>query len=308
MAKPSDTSFFLFEKFALLFLVTLVSINAKEECDRNKCPGPLKYYEDLNCKAVYENEGDCCAIRYDCDHLKSRSKNKCYVNGHEYSIGEHLKEEDSNPCDIGCICRQGLDDVASFVCAVVDCFHGPQNPNCYYKNSPDSCCPGPEVCVDNLKDRATCMVDGKLYYDGDYFTVESDPDLNCNCQPGYKGENVEPFCKKPNHPYCSADFRNAYDIYNNCAPVYYNNQSPQTGCNLSTRCQNSNDTVIHNHEKGKHSGEDEDHAMLCKFGNLKMHLGDELNQPAHEFACMKCLCEVPPTPTCQYLPESEKCN
>ncbi|XP_043682162.1 kielin/chordin-like protein [Vespula pensylvanica] len=308
MTKPSDNRSLLFEKFALLFLLTIVSINAKKECDLNNCPGPLKYYENLGCKPVYQKEGDCCAIRYDCDHLKLRSKNKCYVNGHEYSIGEHLKEEDSNPCDIGCICRQGLDDIASFVCAVVDCFHGPQNPNCYFKHSPDNCCPGPEVCVNDLKDRATCMVDGKLYYDGDYFTVESDPDLNCNCQPGYKGENVEPFCKKPNHPYCSPDFRNAYDIYNNCAPVYYDNQSPQTGCNLSTRCQNANDTVIHNHEEAKHAGEDEDDTMLCKFGNLKMHLGDELNQPANEFTCMKCLCEVPPIPTCQYLPPTEKCN
>ncbi|TGZ54231.1 hypothetical protein DBV15_02455 [Temnothorax longispinosus] len=31
-------------------------------------------------------------------------------------------------------------------------------------------------------------------------------------------KNVEPFCMKPKHPYCSPDFRDASDIVNNCAP------------------------------------------------------------------------------------------
>jgi hypothetical protein len=67
----------------------------------------LSYYESLKCTPVYENEGDCCATKYDCDHLKERSKTKCYVNGKEYGLGESLKEEDANPCDIGCVCSEG---------------------------------------------------------------------------------------------------------------------------------------------------------------------------------------------------------
>lgn len=81
----------------------------KEECDKTKCPGPLAYYEALDCKPVYEHEGDCCAIKYNCEHLKERSKNKCYVNGKVYELGESLKDEDANPCDIGCTCVSGYD-------------------------------------------------------------------------------------------------------------------------------------------------------------------------------------------------------
>jgi len=57
---------------------------------------------------VYEKEGDCCAIKYNCDHLKERSTTKCYVNGNEYEIGENLKDEDANSCD-HCFCSRGYD-------------------------------------------------------------------------------------------------------------------------------------------------------------------------------------------------------
>lgn len=270
----------------------------------------MRYYKDLGCKPVYEKEGDCCAVRYDCDHFKARSKDKCYVNGFEYSIGEQLKDEHRNPCDLGCICLKGRDDIASFVCAQVDCFFDPEgtSPNCYYKRTPNQCCPGQKVCLDDIESRPKCMVGDELYYDGEYFQVRSDPDLSCYCQPGYTGENVEPFCKKPNRPYCTADFSSAYNVHNNCTPVFYSSQPPQTSCNLSWRCQNFNDTVIHNHDEIIGKSSEEDDKMTCKFGNLTMHLGDELNQGTdYSSVCVKCLCEVPPVPTCQHLPDKE-CN
>ncbi|KAI4487728.1 hypothetical protein M0802_011874 [Mischocyttarus mexicanus] len=304
MTTRSNT-FFLLEKCAtFLLLVIIVPTYAEQACDRSKCSGPIKYYESLGCSPVYEKENDCCAIRYNCDQLKSRSSNKCYVNGHEYAIGENLRDEDANPCDIGCFCRDGYDGVASFTCAIVDCFFGPAEPNCYLKHTPDKCCPGPKVCLDDIKQRPTCDVNGTIYLDGEYFKDESNPDNTCYCQPDYKGENVEPFCKKPNRNYCSPDFRNPRYVHDNCAPVYYVDQTPQKSCNFATRCQNSNDTVIHNHDEGKHTGPNDDENMMCKFGNLTMHLGDELSQSTEDFSsCMKCLCEVPPLPTCQYLPE-----
>lgn len=82
------------------------------ECDTMKCKGPLRFYEDLKCKPVYDKSGDCCAIRYDCSHLSERSTDKCYVNGKEYAIGEQLKDEDRiNPCDVACVCIKGQKDV-----------------------------------------------------------------------------------------------------------------------------------------------------------------------------------------------------
>ncbi|XP_011869483.1 PREDICTED: kielin/chordin-like protein [Vollenhovia emeryi] len=291
---------------AYLAFITVAVAGDQEECDKTKCPGPLGYYEALGCTPVYEKEGDCCATKYNCDHLKGRSTLKCYVNGKVYEIGEKLKDEDANPCDIGCTCHQGYDGIASFNCAIVDCFQGPVPPGCYRQNSPLLCCPGKDVCPENPEDRAVCNVDGKEYKEGEYFSVENEPDLNCVCQPGYEGQNVEPFCAKPKRPYCSPDFKNPSSIVNNCAPVYYSGQSPQTSCSVFVRCQNNNDTVIHNEDSSKSADKNPDDEDVCHFGNMTMHRGDELNQATdYNSVCVKCVCEVPPLPTCQRLPDAE---
>lgn len=46
----------------------------------------------------------------------------------------------------------------------------------------------------------------------------------------------------------------------------------------------------------------------CKFGNLTLHVGDELSH-ASDFPdeCVECKCEVPPTLTCKRLPD-EQCQ
>ncbi|XP_025269544.1 kielin/chordin-like protein [Camponotus floridanus] len=289
---------------AYLAFVVTVTIG-QDECDKTKCPGPLAYYEALGCKPVYEKENDCCATKYNCNHLKERSKTKCYVNGKEYEIGESLKEEDANPCDIACTCTSGYDGIAAFNCAVVDCWFGLVHPGCYRKRSPLSCCPLEQICQ-SPEERPTCNVNGKIYKDGEYFNVESDPDLNCICQEGYKGENVEPFCAKHKRPYCSPDFRDASNIFNKCAPVYYSSQPPQTSCSVFSRCQNANDTIIHNEDNGKSANKTSNDDHVCDFGNMTMHLGDELNQATdYSSVCVKCVCEVPPVPTCQRLPDNE---
>ncbi|XP_057328661.1 kielin/chordin-like protein [Microplitis mediator] len=289
---------FFFIYFSGTFLIGII---ADEVCDKSKCPGPLAYYESLNCKPVYESSGDCCAIKYDCNNLNERSKKKCYVNNKTYEIGDKLKEEDANPCDVGCSCTEGHDGIAVFNCATVNCFQGPVKPGCYRDNSPVECCPGNEACPETPKDRVTCQVDGKEYKEGEYFEVESDSDLNCVCHPGYKGQNVEPFCVKPKHPYCSPDFRHASDVFNKCAPVYYSSQSPQTSCSVFSRCQNDKDVVIK-----MNSSSEANQDFTCEFGDLKMNQGDELNQATdYNSVCVKCVCEVGPVPTCQRLPDDE---
>ncbi|KAL0132317.1 hypothetical protein PUN28_000241 [Cardiocondyla obscurior] len=276
----------------LTFIGFTVAVD-QETCDQTKCPGPLGYYKVLGCTPVYKKESDCCATKYNCDHLKERSPTKCYVNGKEYEIGEKLREEDANPCDIGCFCAKGSDEIAVFVCAVVDCFQRPPKPNCYRRNSPLRCCYGEEICPENPEDRAICNVSGTVYKDGEYFNVEGEPDLNCVCQPGYEGKNIEPFCAKPKHPYCSPDFRKPYTIFKKCAPAYYSHETPQTDdCSLFSRCR----------EDGKNLDETD----LCHFGNMTMRRGDELNLSTDvSVRCVKCVCEVPPTPTCQRLSDEE---
>ncbi|XP_018400827.1 PREDICTED: kielin/chordin-like protein isoform X1 [Cyphomyrmex costatus] len=285
----------------LAFVAVAVAVD-QEECDKTKCPGPLAYYKGLNCSPVYEKEGDCCATRYNCEHLKERDPKKCYVNGKAYEIGEKLKDEDKNPCDIGCTCSAGHGGIATFNCAIVDCFHGQAKPGCFIKNFPLKCCPGEEVCPEKPEDRATCNVNGKEYKEGEFFSIESDPELTCTCQPGYTGENVEPFCAKPKRSYCHPEFNHLYEVINKCAPVYYPSQSPQTSCNAFSRCQNNNDTIIHkeDHPKTDPSPDDEE---VCHFGNMVMHRGDELDQDTdNNSKCIKCVCEVPPVLTCKRLP------
>lgn len=47
------------------------------------------------------------------------------------------------------------------------------------------------------------------------------------------GENVEPFCRKIN---CGTELRSASELRSNCAPVFYESQTPQTSCNYAYRC------------------------------------------------------------------------
>ncbi|XP_026673902.1 uncharacterized protein LOC113465003 [Ceratina calcarata] len=55
--------------------------------------------------------------------------------------------------------------------------------------------------------------------------------------PGYKGENIEPFCKKPNRRYCNPLFKNSHYVHQNCAPLYYADQSPQQDCSHYFECR-----------------------------------------------------------------------
>ncbi|XP_037038687.1 uncharacterized protein LOC119076123 [Bradysia coprophila] len=275
-------------------VIILLSYTHGENVD-SKCPGPLAYYKALGCKPVYEATTDECPYRFDCDFLKARSRDKCYVNGKAYSLGEHLRDEDANPCDIGCVCRMGYDGVAAFVCAELE-FSSVVLPGCYERRSPLDCNSSETVCPENPEDRPTCIVNGTTYKDGEYFTT-TDPEQTCICGPGYKGENIEPFCAYPKRPYCDPYFNHASDIVENCAPVYYSNQSPQTDCSVFSRCQNKDDKII------RHGGSELD---KCQFGSLVLSMGDELNQSTdYSSVCVKCVCEVPPTPTCQRLPDEE---
>jgi len=73
---------------------------------------------DLGCTPVYSNDSTKhCAIKYDCDHVKGRDKNKCYYRDREYNLNDYLTEGndlDENmaklkKCSI-CHCRKDPDD------------------------------------------------------------------------------------------------------------------------------------------------------------------------------------------------------
>ncbi|XP_012275004.1 uncharacterized protein LOC105696825 [Orussus abietinus] len=259
------------------------------------CPGPLMHYRDLGCTAVFEKEGDRCPSRYDCSHLDRRRRDKCHVNGVEYGVGEFLRKEDSNPCDVSCKCTKDGEEAAHFSCAVVDCVED-VTPGCYLKQSAGSCCPGDEVCPERPEDRPRCVVDGVTYWDGQSFDVKSEPEKSCYCMEGYTGENVEPFCVLPRHTWCHAELEHINDVYAKCAPVYTTYREPAESCSIQTRCQEGGDGVLRN-SSAKSASDD----TKCQFGNLTMEIGDELTPSfTSEDTCIRCTCEVPPIPTCTY--------
>ena len=49
--------------------------------------------------------------------------------------------------------------------------------------------------------------------------------------------------------------------------------------------------------------------MECKFGSTSMRVGDELNKRSYHYKakCIKCVCEVPPTPTCVFFANDAEC-
>ncbi|XP_044021316.1 uncharacterized protein LOC122861173 [Aphidius gifuensis] len=297
-----NTSYIVF-----VIIFTSYVTNATETvCDKSTCQGPLKHYESIGCKPVYHKEDDCCAYKYNCDHINDRKVDKCYLAGHEYNIREKIREEDRNPCDIGCTCLK-TDRGATFNCAIVDCFSR-AGPGCYNRRNATQCCPGKSICPKTPEERPTCEVNGKVYLDGQYFKFEN---ANCYCGPGWSGKNIAPFCHTPTQDTCGVERRRGIEIKNYCAPVYYHGQNLQTSCSVAFRCENSRDVIIKNEEEKINENNDSkyhDSELKCKFGNMTLDIGDTL-KPATDYSsvCVECTCEVPPLLTCQEL-SHEKCD
>ncbi|KYM89766.1 hypothetical protein ALC53_02078, partial [Atta colombica] len=232
-----------------------------------ECPGPLTYYKDLGCTPIYDNKEDNCPKSFNCNHIKQRSRNKCYINGHIYNSNQLLNPIDSNFCDTSCICRVLL------------------------------------VQNQIMEEIPVCNVNGHIYLDDESFKVDEESDLICTCQPGYKGETVPPFCIKPN---CSPCLHPAFshDDYfrRNCAPVF-NDYAEKNTCYMTMLCQAPDDIVIP--RRLPFIMDDNYTSMIiyliflfsdmCIFGNLLLQIGDKL-QPSPDYIidCINCICEVSP--------------
>ncbi|XP_018352480.1 PREDICTED: uncharacterized protein LOC108754562 [Trachymyrmex septentrionalis] len=261
-----------------------------------ECPGPLMYYKDLRCTPIYDDK-DNCPKKFNCNHIKLRSRKKCYINGRVYKPNQFLYDKDSNVCDTSCICTlsPNRNQIAAFDCINFQCPKKKIKDGCYLRQDPTICCQNPiEICPKTQQDRPFCIVNNHRYLDGEYFKVNEEPDLICICQPGYKHENVPPYCMKPNHSPCHPAFSHEDYFNRNCAPVY--NYYEMDKCHVKMLCQVSGDTTI---PRQLPFIMDDDWSNMCIFGNLLMRIGDRL-EPSSIYT-IDCICEIPPVLTCIHI-------
>ncbi|XP_011060321.1 PREDICTED: uncharacterized protein LOC105149534 [Acromyrmex echinatior] len=281
----------------LCIYVAFATVVADDQ-DTSKCSGPLTYYKNLRCTPIYDDENNC-PKKYNCSHIKLRSKEKCYINGRAYKPKQLLYPKDSNVCDTSCICTNSSNQnqIAAFQCTnYFQCIKIKIKKGCYLRQDPTICCQNPiEICPERPEDIPVCNVNGHIYRDGEYFKVDEEPDLICICQPGYKGKNVPPYCIKPNHSPCHPAFSHKDYFHRNCAPVFSNYTEKDT-CHVKMLCQVSNDIVI---PKQLPFIMDDDWSNMCIFGNLLLHIGDRLQSSSIDK--IDCICEVPPVLTCVYV-------
>ncbi|XP_033305715.1 uncharacterized protein LOC117208592 isoform X1 [Bombus bifarius] len=296
MAVFDNNSSSIIGKCVLLMFLIIVQVTGQEDCNEANCPGQLivRHYKGIGCTPIYANPNDCCAEAYDCSHLDNLSRDKCYVNGHEYSVGEMLNPEDSNPCDRNCMCTQ-FENTAFFQCEQLRSCFGIEE-RCSYRRIHGLCCGFP-FCNEE-GDNTTCNVDGKVYKAGEFFYPNANPKLLCLCMEGYTGQNIEPFCQQLNRDPCSALFDvAAAQVHDKSIPVFFlfNHFCPIT----FYRHPSPNDSVISKHDST--TSVPAEGKVMCRHGNLTLHIGEELSneQPIEIWSAgMKCVCEVPPYLTC----------
>ncbi|XP_033176236.1 uncharacterized protein LOC100740289 isoform X4 [Bombus impatiens] len=183
MAIFDNNSSSIIGKCVLLMFLIIVQVTGQEDCNEANCPGQLivRHYKGIGCTPIYANPNDCCAEAYDCSHLDNLSRDKCYVNGHEYSVGEMLNPEDTNPCDRNCMCTQ-FENTAFFQCEQLRSCFGIEE-RCSYRRIHGLCCGFP-FCNEE-GDNTTCNVNGKVYKAGEFFYPNANPKLLCLCMEGY---------------------------------------------------------------------------------------------------------------------------
>lgn len=79
----------------------------------------------------------------------------------------------------------------------------------------------------------TCKVDGISYKESDQF-YPSNSCTECICKEGFKGEFVEPFCKRIN---CPVQLDKAEFIAKRCAPVYLTKTEGVLCCPVIFACR-----------------------------------------------------------------------
>uniref|UniRef100_A0A336KIJ8 CSON010872 protein n=1 Tax=Culicoides sonorensis TaxID=179676 RepID=A0A336KIJ8_CULSO len=269
----------------IVLVISLTYIEAKKSCDLNQCPGVQKLYGELGCTPIF-NDNDCCPVKYECPDMQSLKKDKCYVDGEEYSVGEQVPDEKTNKyCVPSCYCSQYDPDIhAELRCSHYDCFenlHG-RDADCTLTYEEDSCCSAGKLCGEEKAKAHKCYFENKEYLAGEKMYKGC---YKCLCQPGFDNSTIvgNPHCKEIK---CGFQLHYSSKLFDGCIPVYYENNKC---CPISWRCPNSKkDKVVS-------TGRSDSNRDACTFGKLKIPVGDELNIHDDKVTCS---CLTPPHAQC----------
>ncbi|XP_043473201.1 uncharacterized protein LOC122505559 isoform X2 [Leptopilina heterotoma] len=301
----------MYKKAEFLFIITIclfiimknVHSFDYDKCDPMRCSrGPIRFYEDMYCKPIYFEKGDCCPEKYDCSEVKKYDVNDyCFINGKAYRINEEVDENDI-PEKKECYCTKNRLNIPNINCNGWKCpeVRLPRSKkNCYIKYSNEKC-KNEVVCPE---DPLECEINGEKIKEGESDFLKGNPFKECFCQEEIEdGRKVAKlFCNDVKN-YCHSEFLFRLMFTENNAPLYYSDSHihPQTYCPAFSKAYQKGDQAIRK-EISAHYGN-------CSFGPLQIPFSSRLNRYNTEkntYSCAICKCVIPPTLTCQVTPLAE---
>lgn len=257
----------------------------------SSCEVPVKHYKTMKCTPI-GGDGSSCPKKFDCPSLTQHDNSKCYFNGNTYSLSQQVPNELVSPfCSALCYCRSGS-PFAQFRCTHVDCaefFQRFDFENCIRTYKAHSCCSAGQVCGEDKKKLAKCVVNGEEYLAGQRIYPSSNKCLTCICHEGFNAANVEndPNCYEST---CGFELFYAKQAYNGGVPVYYEDRC----CPWEWRMPKDSDQLVQGVDKKLSN----DSTLQCRYGKLTMNVGDSLAPEVTDQYTYKCSCLIPPMAQC----------
>ncbi|XP_042235106.1 kielin/chordin-like protein isoform X4 [Homarus americanus] len=214
-----------------------VTTAAESSCDRSECPWKRwGHYFTKNCLPQYER-GSCCPTSFSCPNETSSDPMNCYFKGKAYAVGSSVPVD--NSCSVGCFCAESRNpgNLATIVCADIDC-PGHLQAGCRPLYRPGDCCPYDYECVDpdtppQLDSRSlTCIWNNKTYLEGDQMFFDDLPCQECVCSPDF----TDPHGLGCSRITCGLEFGNAYEYSQGCVPIYFEERC----CSIDWLCPDDN--------------------------------------------------------------------
>uniref|UniRef100_T1DIG3 Putative secreted protein n=1 Tax=Psorophora albipes TaxID=869069 RepID=T1DIG3_9DIPT len=255
------------------------------------CDQPTKHYSSMGCIPNDRKDDRGCPWNYDCPNLTNRQKDKCYLFGKVYAVGEQVPEEEtSSTCTAALACiSDGEDQQARFIYAYVDCaeFFRPPTANCTLQYKPNRCCSSGQVCSDEVEKLAKCKIGSETFLEGQRMQIPGKPCRNCICSAGFNEGNTDSDSNCYDDK-CGFEIHGADSLYSGAAPVYKEGYC----CPWFWREPKETDQLVKGPTKCV------DSKLQCKYGKFTMNIGDSLQPVTDQQGTYRCSCGIPPLVHC----------